>query len=183
MMFSVENFSQFYIINMLLILVSVLTVIDSDWNCILQSSLTDSSLKAFQNSMNQFFDNVFVSLSVTCALILIYCRSIFSSATFSCTKWCCISICFVLAWNWEFFARVIIFWLSQNMIVVWELESSELSCFSNHWSYITFFVICVWSMYSVLHVNKVTVSCCFENQLITSLLMLKMKSEIDLWEL
>ena len=101
--------------------------------------------------------------------------------TRSCTKWCWMSMCFVLAWCMGFLASPIHLWLSLWITVApfcgWPMSASK------HRSQMASFVACVAAMYSASVEDRATVTCHLDDQLTGHPLTRNVYPVVDLWSL
>jgi signal transduction histidine kinase len=81
-----------------------------------------------------------------------------------------ISMCFVRAWNWEFFVKAMTFWLSSYIIIVWKYSTLHVNWIIRFRNQIISFAINACFVYSISQINNVTINQRFENQLMISLL-------------
>ena len=85
------------------------------------------------------------------------------SHTVSRMKWKCRSICFVLAWNWLSFDRMMVDWLSQ-LSVIGEDSGHMISPRNKH-NHRASFAAWVVAMYSASVVDRAMINCFLELQL------------------
>ena len=126
--------------------------------------------------MNLSFGSAFFNPSATWFSLGTYSRSTDPMACCSLKEWCWIAMCLVLAWNCRFLARAILV-VAKNIVALGSCLSSKGYDRSDR-NQIASLVACVCAMYSASQVERDTVGCRFDDQLIDSLPMLKRNPDV-----